>query len=346
MSSKVPVAIDSNRSAGDKQRVSNVEVKIGGSHRRGGVPRLAVTPAGFDDVGQVLKTMGYEFQALPDSKLGTSDLSDIDVLFLNCSGTCHSYAAAAGHSLRRYVAAGGSIYGSDFAAAYLAQAFPDDFRYREGGQAGPVTAGVVDRGLQHILGDQVKLNFDLPDWRIISYLSAGHRKYLVADGRPLLVSFAHGKGQVLYTAFHNHTQPTEQETALLNFLVLKPLTAKNAPRFEMLSAAGKKSIQDIPGLASAGLTKTFEYLNHKSQTLVFLLNWSGQAEFELSVYRPSGVKFSTIRSSSAPCVVRCPAAESGSWQYTIESLKVPYPNFHYSATVGTADILQALPSPG
>jgi len=345
MSRKVPIFIGKKETGSKSIKTSKAGVRIGSSLGSGDAHRLAVTPAGYDNVGQILTKMGMEFQTMRDSALSTSDLSKIDVLFLNCSGSCHTYAATADQVLRQYVAEGGSIYSSDFAASYIQKAFPEHFQYRGDGHVGHLTADVVDKGLQQVLGNRVKLTFDMPDWRVITYLSSRHRKYLVSDGKPLLVSFPHGKGQVFYTSFHSHAQPTSQEEALLNFLILKPLAMNTAPRFELLSEAGRRSLQDIPLLASPGLTKTFNYQNSRTQTLLFVINWAGQAEFGFSVYHPSGQKFSSVRCTDAPGVIRCPDAEPGDWKYTIECLKIPHANFHYTATVGTDEVMLALPSP-
>jgi len=307
--------------------------------------KMAVTPPGFDDVGQVLGRLGYRYEILPDSQIGTLDLSRFTVLFLNCSSQCFDYAPMAKNALRKYVEVGGSIYASDFAAAYLGEAFPEYFRYRSGGVAGLSRAAVVDRGLKQVLGDSIDLNFDMPDWRIITYLASGHRKYLDSAGMPLLVSFNHGKGQVLYTAFHNHTQPSNKEEILLNFLILKPVVARNSVRFEMLTEDEKKSIQEVPCIARPDKANVLDYWNDKTQALVFTLNWSGQAEFKLSVWNPSGQIVSERLCSNPPCIVRCQSGAPGKWKYQVEVMRSPYPNFPYIVSVGTDKLLQALPSP-
>lgn len=248
--------------------------------------------------------------------------------------------------LGQYVAGGGSIYASDFAADYIYEAFPDMFGYRGDGKKGELKARVIDRGLAQTLGEEILLNFDMPYWRMITFLKAGHHKYLVdSNGRPLLASFRYGQGQVVFTSFHNHAQPTQMEKKLLQFLVLKPLTSQVSARLEKLSEKQKGEIQETP--AQAGLSKREDhraYQNPVKQDLSFSVNWTGEACFRLTVYRPSGNIFNQMEASSPPCMIKVPQAEPGMWRYTVFPIKVPHQGFPYTAVAGPEKyLLQALP---
>ena len=57
---------------------------------------------------------------------------------------------------------------------------------------------------------------------------------------PLLVSFSYGKGEVIYTSFHNHAQADEKQEILLNYLVLKSLSS--ASKIPVLVLAKQKGM--------------------------------------------------------------------------------------------------------
>ena len=167
-------------------------------------------------------------------------LMDYDIVFLNCgiNERWLQQESAVADSLRQYVAAGGSIYASDWAYSFVEAAFPEqiDFFGSDGqlgsayvGSPGPVEATVLDADMKAVLGSgTASLSYDLDAWAVITDTSA--EVLLRGDvqawgagqqqGVPLAVQIDDG-GRVIYTTFHNERQITVDMAALLTEIILK-----------------------------------------------------------------------------------------------------------------------------
>jgi len=231
--------------------------------------RLAVTPAGFDDIGAILREMGFPVTELSIENVEAwQNLSQFDCVFINCSESIRTpfirrYLAP---YVQAYVQNGGVVYGSDFAALLLEEAFPQQIRFNREvdtdpeslgeGDAETVIAEVVDTSLRDFLQvDKVSLHFDKGGWYGVEQLTPYGRVFLqstfwrvsglgirgegVHEGGQvifpsqiepvmfyLLVAFPFGQGFVIYTSFHNKAQPSEIERRLIEFLALRPLTIR------------------------------------------------------------------------------------------------------------------------
>lgn len=302
---------------------------------------IAVTPAGFDNIGEVLKQMKYNFNNIPEQALTQpKTLSGYDVVFINCSGSCNDWAQKAAPALRAYVEQGGSLYCSDYASDYLAAAFPQQIIFAgKQGHKGSVKAEVVDVGLRGLIGEQLPLQFDMGGWETIQSVATDAEVYLSrGKGEPLLVTFRQGDGEVIYTCFHNRAQPSKKEQQLLQFLVLKPLLARaksSISQFVVGKSAG--TIENIGVLDSGQESDNYEFIAKETQDLRFILTWEGDgAEFTLYVYPPSGEQ---IRKSSAitpPVEIEVPDATPGKWRYRVRAITVPGHNFPYVLMAGPA----------
>src|SRR5262249_24065648 len=139
-------------------------------------------------------------------------------------------------NLRMYVQKGGIIYASDLRYDDLAKIFPDYIISRAGIQdlKGNVNATIYDEGLKRILGPQVNLHFDF-EHRPAAFNPQKAKVYLVTFQKnfltgqlvsvPLLTKFALGKGQVVYTSFHNSTQLSDVESKLLWSIIFATVNA-------------------------------------------------------------------------------------------------------------------------
>ena len=213
-----------------------------------GEPRIAVTGAGYDDAGSVLTKLSYFYVLVSDYDISSYDILErYQILFINC-GT-GGYPVGNKESLRRFVENGGVLYVSDLSAPQISAAFERFIEFSSGGEADQwVIADVVDKDLRAIVGPSVKIYFDLPDWipietvdqRVHIYLTGSFRtSYGYKMNRPILVSFRYGAGEVVYTSFHNHKQPTEVEEKLLKFLILKPVsTITGTPILSLAKSKG------------------------------------------------------------------------------------------------------------
>ncbi|MDI9445887.1 MAG: hypothetical protein QM844_17130, partial [Planctomycetota bacterium] len=290
--------------------------------------RLAVTPPEFDDIGRLLDQLGhgYAYDLLPhDAFLQPGGLDPYDVVFLTCGGAPNEWLGrrlgdsgrgAAGvyrarpqtvralhEQLRRYVGQGGTLYVSDLHFDVLAIAFPE-FVDRPAaaarGSVQTVDARVVDEGLQTHLGDRIPLQFDKPAWRpaafqpdrVAIHLEGDYG--LVGGGRasgPLMVSFTHGKGTVLFTSFHNEAQNSHVELLLLRSLVFATVTAREQHGvYQVLVRGGFSPGQrNLLALSAGEQPVSATYDCRRPGPLRFVLGFANRgAELKLTVTSPSG----------------------------------------------------------
>ena len=104
--------------------------------------KIYVTSSGWDNIGEVLSSMGVTFEPFRGE-------FDCDLLFVNC-GTKDLLDPA---SLERFVHAGGCLYASDLTSSLITGAFPGMFRFGGSGQAGMVAANIVDEELRQVVGN-------------------------------------------------------------------------------------------------------------------------------------------------------------------------------------------------
>lgn len=207
---------------------------------RRSIGSIQVTRPQYDNIGEVLTSMGVGWEPFTGGY-------DSDLLFVNCGTPDHLDAA----SLRRFVEQGGCLYASDLTSALLTTAFPGFFDFAGSGSTGTVPAVVVDPELQHVVGRTTSIHFDMGGWSILSscrgatLVEAGPGTEYA--GSPLMVGVEVGQGVVFYTSFHNRAQASEQETVLLQLLVLKQIGAKSNLT---LDQAGKSVGVSLTGLAA------------------------------------------------------------------------------------------------
>lgn len=182
--------------------------------------KIYVTSPGWDNIGEVLSSMGVMFEPF-------SGRYDCDLLFVNC-GTRDLLDPA---SLQRFVHAGGCLYASDLTSGLIAGAFPGMFRFGGSGLAGMVAANVVDDELRQVVGDSTTVHFDMASWSVLEGCQGETlveaARGTVYAGRPLMVEVELGDGAVFYTSFHNRAQVSEQERVLLQLLVLKQISTSS-----------------------------------------------------------------------------------------------------------------------
>jgi hypothetical protein len=182
--------------------------------------KIYVTSPHWDDIGEVLSSMGVMFDPF-------RGVYDCDLLFVNCGTKDHLDP----ESLQRFVYAGGCLYSSDLTSSLIADAFPGMFRFGGSGRSGMVAANVVDHELRQVVGDSTAVKFDMASWSVLEGCQ-GETLVEAAPGtayagRPLMVEVEFGDGAVFYTSFHNRAQVSEQERVLLQLLVLKQISTSS-----------------------------------------------------------------------------------------------------------------------
>ena len=153
--------------------------------------------------------------------------------------------AVAGQNLADFVAAGGSVYSSDWAYWWIEAGWPDlvDFTGDDlvqldaaNGLAQPYTFDVVDEDMRTVLGGEptVQITYDLGSW--ITATAVGEDGTVLIEGEytyygsdyayetargPIAVMLHEDNGgTVVWTSFHNHAQLTEDILAMLEHYVL------------------------------------------------------------------------------------------------------------------------------
>lgn len=334
-------------------------------------PRMAVTPAHYDDMGTLLKKLGdeYEYDELRLEQLLSSEgLSEIEILFLTCGtvpkewlGEIVGKGARANTEVRRYnpevknridktlrnfVTQGGILYASDWRFALVASAFPefvDPGAVAKSNQK-DIVAEVTDDGLQEILGKEVELHFDQPGWNsaafrgkeMTTYLQ-GH--FLSLEGKemstPLLVKFPVGEGAVIFTSFHNEKQNSETEFELLKYLVFIAMTARVEMQVKktMIEGGFSPAKESLLNVVPGSWKFTRTYTCEQKTDLQFVLAFeSSGAELKLKVVSPDGKTFE--KKGTSTFTIGASNAAIGDWKYTVTALKVPYENFPFNLSVG------------
>ena len=337
--------------------------------------KYAVTDPGWDDIGSILGSMGYQYDEIHGSQLADYDfIKDYKAIFINCSWDCAANAPIASASLEQYVRDGGALYASDFAFAYLQESFPGYLNYPDPPYIGigdqHVAATITDPGLEAYLGESsVDIYYNLGGWVPLTgvgpdtdVLMSGdieaqlenamstmqrvsgsggksavspHMKGNLAPfnttiwtDKPLAASFRYGKGFVIYTSFHNEPQLTELHQRLLEYFILKPITADIAGfLINLLEEMGVETTDEVIDVIDEGMNKAFFYVVGEVKRILIALGFGGSL-MRLSVYRPDGSLYDEAYGSTSPIVVEIPAAEPGAWTYEVTALDLPPDNYH------------------
>ena len=334
--------------------------------------RLAVTRAFYDDMGSLLKKLGpgYGYSTLTMNQLlDKKSYQDLDILFATCSvapgewleGTIGGVESRPGtvmsrakpevierikENLREFVGKGGTLYASDWQFSLLSFAFPEFIDYSRAieGAEQTVSAQVVDESLKKVVGEELKLRFDMRAWKPAAFhedkvtvFLRGNYKTMEGETRdaPLLIKFPFEEGTVVFTSFHNEKQNSEIEKELLKFLVFTTIMAKTeATMTETLRQGGfKPTGKSLLSVSGETRSVTESYQSTKSGQLRFSLGFQNRNAFmKLTVIGPNGTL--QEKEGISPLIVDIPNAGVGTWKYTITAVKTPFDNFPYSLSIG------------
>lgn len=196
--------------------------------------KIGVSRIGCDNMGAVLDKMNFKWTLISDSEFSKSSiLEQFDIIFINCSAGGSADVNA--NALRKFVNNGGVLYVSDLSAPQITKAFPNKITFGSGGVPQKVKANIQNQEVRNALNKSItNIYFDLPLWIPISKVDTDVEVYLTAKvncgdklffkkERPIMAGFKQEKGFVVYTAFHNHAQPSKEEMDLLKIIALKPI---------------------------------------------------------------------------------------------------------------------------
>ena len=267
-------------------------------------------------------------------------------------------------SIKQYVAEGGNIYASDWASFLMEGAFPGQINFytqvmQDGevstliGDMGVYTADIVDKGLQEVFGKHTaKINFDTGVQVIIDSVGEGTRVYIqgqmntmpcyeeyggsckgavmIAEklyDKPYVVSFPYGKGQVLFTTFHNEAQNTGDVDKLLNWFAVKTKAGKLGQATNTL--AGKnKILQEIVDSINQNETKSYDFEAIGEAAFSIVLNFGGSA-IEMTVTDPDGEKILSENIANPPFTYEIREAKKGLYAVSLTGTEIPEKNYPF-----------------
>ncbi len=184
--------------------------------------RIALVTGDYDDVGQVLNTIGIDnehievfesstannnIQWVDDLLLNYERLQTFDIVFLNCGAGDRRFtgrpaifgfpaipvSTQAIANLRQFVAEGGSVYASDWAYTFVEATWPDfvDFAGNESVDAAKVgfapfdvTSSITDAAMSSSLGQtSMELHYPLAQWAVMESVSAETTVYVRANAK-------------------------------------------------------------------------------------------------------------------------------------------------------------------
>lgn len=182
------------------------------------LPPIYISEAHYDDMGAILDRLGIEYS--PVESVSLANLSDAIVL-LNCSFSWRDEIDKS--EVEGFVERGGTLMASDLTAPAISSF--TRARFQSGDWGDYVPARIEDQEMVELLGqDQIELDFDTAI-KEPTKLPNGATPLLRAENRNSVIAykFSYGQGQAVYTTFHNHSQPSEVEDALLQVLLMVPI---------------------------------------------------------------------------------------------------------------------------
>ena len=322
--------------------------------------KMAVTPVGYDDIGDILKQLNISADTIEESDLkDLAKLKQYEVVYINCSSGVDYISAEAAPVVSQYVKEGGIVYASDYTNSLIQDAFPGKINFygQSGssssyssprvGSSGSVTAKVVDSGLASVLGkNKVNINFDLGSWVVIDSAGSGTKVHVTGPASvfasddsqaankevPYVVSFSEGSGEVLYTSFHNEAQKTGDMENLVNWFAIRT-RASNLARIteELASEGGKTVLQEVVDKINQGETKEYAFQATGKKDFSIVLNFGGSA-IKLTLTDPKGKKVASEDVSAPPYSTNISAKE-GKYTIKLEGNEIPSANYPFVLTV-------------
>ena len=228
------------------------------------IQEVAVVTGDFDDFSLVLDSLGIDSYELINGKIGDElmdfllnpgEMSQFDMIVFNgghieqgiiydVEDPSNAVPAEIRSNIMNYVAAGGSVYATDWAYDVVEQIWPDRLDFlgtdqvpddAQRGVTQAVDASVANQVLAEFLGeDRLSIQYDLPVWPLIEKADAltsvhllGNPIYRWQDAEytlsssPLLVSFSGGGGKVIYSTFRYSANLDDQMSKLMQYIMFE-----------------------------------------------------------------------------------------------------------------------------
>jgi hypothetical protein len=262
-------------------------------------PNIMVTEKGWDDIGSILNTLGFEWKPYNSTEFEGNGKPDL--LFVNCGNITGR------NDLGRFIENGGVVYISDHAKPdyeAIISEIGKSCHIELEADSGSYTGHITDQSLSAFIGrDAIELEFDTDAWAVVHQPPEGASILMEVEGQPVVMALKHGLGSVIFTSFHNSVQTTDVEKQLIRYLALKPLMKAKSIRTvkETTKRPGKIRIIDEsePVIApQATFTQTFS-IPPSARSFLIELNWLGDSEVWIEVWK-AGSKVGATSGRMAP----------------------------------------------
>ena len=306
--------------------------------------QLSVITGAWDDLPTLLTRLGYPFQILGSSLSifqNNAALKSCQALYIACGAECDMTDIAA-HHLRRFVENGGGLYVSDLAAPAIERLFPGQVTFSKLDYRSDNRVRVLDPALKAQLGDWISLHMDYQNSQGIQavapgvqVLIEGPRQDFDEQQYPYLVTFQYGKGQVIYTVFHNAHQVNDTEAQLLHYLVLRPLLTSAITQAHQALTTRAKAVHpaDILEFISAAHperpAESYTTWVGKPGSARVVLVWEGRASVAVKVTGPNGQRVKYHSSDQCPLVFDFTAPKAGEYACEVKAIQVSGPLLPY-----------------
>lgn len=305
---------------------------------------LALITGTWDDLPTLMDRLGYSYKNLGNALAVFQDpsvLQGVKAVYIACGAECAMNDMAT-HHLRQFVAGGGGLYISDMAAAAVERLFPGQVTFTRLDYKSDNAVHVIDPGMIQLLGTSISLHMDYQNSQGIQsvaqgvqVLIQGPRQDFDTQDFPYLVSFRHGKGQVLYTVFHNAHQVDETEEKLLRYLILRPiLTTVHNQALELATPAVEPRSSILPVQILSAVqpeqgAESYTIRTRRPGSIRLVLAWEGKASFAIRVTHAGGKLVKYQSSDLSPLVIDVPAPNAGEWGCHVKGINIPAMNFPF-----------------
>ncbi len=153
------------------------------------------------------------------------------------------------------------------------------------------------------------------------------------ENKPLVVTFSEGKGQVLYTTFHNEAQKTSDTESVLNWFAVRAKAGKLSQAVqELITKDGNEVLQEIVDSINQGETKKYLFGASGEADFQIILNFGG-SKLSLKITDPNGKEVASQTVSSPPYTKSIDATK-GNYEIEIKGVEVPEKNYPFVVAVG------------
>jgi len=331
-------------------------------------PQIAVTLPGYDDAGEVLDGLGFDYDTYDAGNLGTVVSLGYDAIFINSSDEIS--VAGSDLVLKTWVENGGALYASGTGADFIREFWPTKVTFPEpdpyvgsANTSGDFIVGELwdNSAIENLGFTDFIIDYPGYNWPPILDTAGSATTIAVADASevidigaipslppgidfvemPTSVSFNAGNGFVLYTNHHLTSNMDQDERELMDYLVTQVLAFPLVSlTHELISFAGYYAYADYSGLIDEDQTDVYTLELTDITDVYFVLN-ATSGTYRLAVTGPGGID--TDATGGVPISMAFPNVNDGTWELTITATDTDgVNNIPYVLSIGEKSVNEQL----